>query len=152
MNSKKSTILVIALAVLGTVIFSLTNVIPAWGSFLIGVVATFLITSNSSSSTQSQSSSDKASTQTLYVGNLPYKANESNVRQLFSEYGEVFAVRLMKDKRTGKRRGFGFVVVAESDTDSVISSLNEKDYMQRTLKVRVANDPKHPETGESQQD
>lgn len=151
MNSKKSTILVIALAVLGTVIFSLTNVIPAWGSFLIGVVATFFITSTSSS-TQSQSSSDKASTQTLYVGNLPYKANESNVRQLFSEHGEVFAVRLMKDKRTGKRRGFGFVVVAESDTDSVISSLNEKDYMQRTLKVRVANDPKHPETGESQLD
>ncbi|GLT13246.1 RNA recognition motif domain-containing protein [Vibrio algivorus] len=151
MNSKKSTILVIALAVLGTIIFSL-DVIPAWGSFLIGVVATFFITSTSSSSTQSQSSSEKASTQTLYVGNLPYKANESNVRQLFSEYGEVFAVRLMKDKRTGKRRGFGFVVVAESDTDSVISSLNEKDYMQRTLKVRVANDPKHPETGESQQD
>jgi RNA recognition motif-containing protein len=77
---------------------------------------------------------------------LPYKANESHVRQLFSEYGEVFAVRLMKDKRTGKRRGFGFVVVASKDTDSVIETLNDHDYMQRTLKVRVANDPKHPET------
>ncbi len=134
--------MVIAIAVLGAVIFSVTDVIPAWGSFLIGVIATFVVTANSSSS-QSQDSSEKASTQTLYVGNLPYKANESNVRQLFSEYGEVFAVRLMKDKRTGKRRGFGFVVVAESDTDGVISALNEKDYMQRTLKVRVANDPKH---------
>ncbi|WP_105903017.1 RNA recognition motif domain-containing protein [Vibrio gangliei] len=142
MNSKKSTVMVIAIAVLGAVIFSVTDVIPAWGSFLIGVIATFVVTANSSSS-QSQDSSEKASTQTLYVGNLPYKANESNVRQLFSEYGEVFAVRLMKDKRTGKRRGFGFVVVAESDTDGVISALNEKDYMQRTLKVRVANDPKH---------
>lgn len=143
--------MVIAIAIIGAVIFFMTDVVPAWGSFLIGVIATFVVTSKSSS-TQSQDSSEKASTQTLYVGNLPYKANESNVRQLFSEYGEVFAVRLMKDKRTGKRRGFGFVVVAESDTDSVISSLNEKDYMQRTLKVRVANDPKHPESGMTEQD
>lgn len=151
MNSNKSTVTVITIAIIGAVIFSLTDIIPAWGSFLIGVIATFVVTSKSSSN-QSQDSSEKASTQTLYVGNLPYKANESNVRQLFSEYGEVFAVRLMKDKRTGKRRGFGFVVVAESDTDSVISALNEKDYMQRTLKVRVANDPKHPESGMAEQD
>lgn len=143
--------MVIAIAVLGAVLFSLTDAIPAWGSFLIGVVITFLIKSNSSSS-PSQDSSEKASTQTLYVGNLPYKANESNVRQLFAEHGEVFAVRLMKDKRTGKRRGFGFVVVAESDADGVISALNEKDYMQRTLKVRIANDPKHPEGGVAEQD
>jgi len=51
-------------------------------------------------------------------------------------------VRLMKDKRTGKRRGFGFVVMAASDAQTAIEALNEKDYMQRTLKVRIANDPK----------
>ncbi|OEF26131.1 RNA recognition motif domain-containing protein [Vibrio rumoiensis] len=150
MNSKKSTIMVIALAVLGTALFFSVDINPVV-SFLVGVVATTLILSVSSSA-QSSSNSEKASTQTLYVGNLPYKANESNVRQAFSEHGEVFAVRLMKDKRTGKRRGFGFVVVAESDADNVISALNEKDYMQRTLKVRVANDPKHPEGGMSELD
>jgi RNA recognition motif-containing protein len=57
----------------------------------------------------------------------------------------VFAVRLMKDKRTGKRRGFGFVVMAATHAQSAIDALNEHDYMQRTLKVRIANDPKHPE-------
>ncbi|MBM7038667.1 RNA recognition motif domain-containing protein [Vibrio ulleungensis] len=82
--------------------------------------------------------------QTLYVGNLPYRANEKNVRDLFDEHGKVLNVRLMKDKRTGKRRGFGFVVVAAEDADKVISALNDAEYMQRTLKVRVANDPKHP--------
>ncbi|MFV0574228.1 MAG: RNA-binding protein [Vibrio sp.] len=151
MKSKNSTLLVIVLAVLGTALFYSLNTIHPAISFLIGVVATALLFTISKP-TQSQASTEKAPTQTLYVGNLPYKANESNVRQLFSEYGEVFAVRLMKDKRTGKRRGFGFVVVAESDADSVIAQLNEKDYMQRTLKVRVANDPKHPEAGESELD
>lgn len=70
-------------------------------------------------------------------GNLPYKANESHVKELFAEFGEVFAVRLMKDKRTGKRRGFGFVVIAASQAQTAIDALNEKEYMQRTLKVAL---------------
>lgn len=48
----------------------------------------------------------------------------------------------MKDKRTRKRRGFGFVVVDSADADSIIQQLNEFAYMERTLKVRVANEPK----------
>lgn len=148
MDSKKTIFLIITVAVLGAVVFSQIMVSPAV-SFIIGVIATAAVL-NISSSTSSTVSKGKPSTKTLYVGNLPYKANEANVRQLFSEYGEVFAVRLMKDKRTGKRRGFGFVVVASSDAEKTISSLNDKDYMQRTLKVRIANDPKHPESEASQ--
>lgn len=135
--------MVIAVAVLGGIIFSQLAVSPAL-AFVIGVVATFFVVKLSTSAPKQVSESSN-STKTLYVGNLPYKANESHVRDLFGEYGEVFAVRLMKDKRTGKRRGFGFVVMASSDVDAAISAINEKDYMQRTLKVRVANDPKHPE-------
>ncbi|MFA0441047.1 RNA-binding protein [Vibrio sp. 10N.286.49.C2] len=143
MDSKKSIFMVIAVAVLGGIIFSQLAVSPAL-AFVIGVVATFFVVKLSTSAPKQVSESSN-STKTLYVGNLPYKANESHVRDLFGEYGEVFAVRLMKDKRTGKRRGFGFVVMASSDVDAAISAINEKDYMQRTLKVRVANDPKHPE-------
>ncbi len=99
-----------------------------------------------------QSSDSDPSTKTLYVGNLPYKANESHVRDLFAEYGQVYAVRLMKDKRTGKRRGFGFVVMAAADAKPAIAKLNEKEYMERTLKVRIANDPKHPDGGKPEQD
>jgi len=89
---------------------------------------------------------DNQSSKTLYVGNLPYRANESEVKDLFSEYGEVFAVRLMKDKRTGKRRGFGFVVMSSKDADYAVSKLNEKEFGQRTLKVREANDPKNEDS------
>jgi len=41
---------------------------------------------------------------TLYVGNLPYRANEEAVRELFQKFGTVINVRLMKDRQTGRRR------------------------------------------------
>lgn len=121
MNSKKSMLLIVALAVLGGIVFSQVDISPAI-TFVLGVLASAFILNLSGSDTKSDSEA-KASTQTLYVGNLPYKANESHVRELFSEYGEVFAVRLMKDKRTGKRRGFGFVVMASNDVNNAIASL-----------------------------
>ncbi|MEZ8987063.1 RNA recognition motif domain-containing protein [Vibrio cyclitrophicus] len=148
MNSKKSMLLIVALAVLGGIVFSQVDISPAI-TFILGVLASAFVVNFSSTDSKSDSE-PKASTKTLYVGNLPYKANESHVRELFSEHGEVFAVRLMKDKRTGKRRGFGFVVMASNDVNHAISELNDKDYMQRTLKVRVANDPKHPEADEAE--
>ncbi|GAL37149.1 RNA-binding protein [Vibrio variabilis] len=151
MDSNKSLFLVIAIAILGGIVFSQFADISPAVAFVLGVVATFFVVKFSSAApTVSKDSSQ--STKTLYVGNLPYKANESHVKDLFAEYGEVFAVRLMKDKRTGKRRGFGFVVMASSDAKGAIEALNEKDYMQRTLKVRIANDPKHPESASIEQD
>ncbi|HAS4487066.1 TPA: RNA-binding protein [Vibrio cholerae] len=134
------------LAVIGAGILSQLTLHSSF-AFLIGVVATALICKLSTHPTLSSSEDEEASstTKTLYVGNLPYKANESHVKELFAEFGEVFAVRLMKDKRTGKRRGFGFVVIAASQAQTAIDALNEKEYMQRTLKVRIANDPKSDE-------
>jgi len=77
---------------------------------------------------------------TLYVGNLPYRANEAAIRKLFSEYGQVISVRLVKDKETGKRRGYGFVEMPEKEAQAAIAALNETEYLQRTLKVREANE------------
>jgi len=77
---------------------------------------------------------------TLYVGNLPYRANESAVRELFSLHGTVHSVRLMKDKHTGKRRGFGFVEMSAGDGDGAVTALNDTEFLQRTLKVREAKD------------
>lgn len=151
MTSKKNLILCAGLAVLGGVLFSQLAISPAL-SFLIGVVATAFLFSFSSQTPTEPTAELEPSTKTLYVGNLPYKANENHVRDLFAEYGQVFAVRLMKDKRTGKRRGFGFVVMAASDAKPAIAKLNEKVYMERTLKVRIANDPKHPEGDKPEQD
>ncbi|WP_108652450.1 RNA recognition motif domain-containing protein [Dongshaea marina] len=83
-------------------------------------------------------------TKTLYVGNLPYRANEVAVRTLFETYGRVLSVRLMIDKETGKRRGYGFVEMLEADANQALAALNESEYRQRTLKVREANEKKEP--------
>ncbi|HGH6016283.1 TPA: RNA recognition motif domain-containing protein [Vibrio mimicus] len=145
MKSDKSILWIALLAVIGAGILSQLTLHSSF-AFLIGVVATTLICKLSTQPTISSQDEDTSSTtKTLYVGNLPYKANESHVKELFAEYGEVFAVRLMKDKRTGKRRGFGFVVMAAGQAQAAIDALNEKEYMQRTLKVRIANDPKSDE-------
>ena len=101
----------------------------AIGVLIGGVVATF---------STGGSTEKKEKSKSLYVGNLPYKANEAVVRSLFEQHGKVFSVRLLKDKHTGKRRGFGFVEVAEADADKIISALNDKEFQQRTLKVREA--------------
>lgn len=106
-----------------------------------------LLTSNPSanpnSSTNIQATQAPVSDEdvrTLYVGNLPYRANETSVRELFSAHGSVHSVRLMKDKHTGKRRGFGFVEMASADLDKAISALNDTEFQQRTLKVREAKE------------
>ncbi len=146
MNLNKPMFLNIAIAIIGGAIISLVPGIPPAVSFIVGVVAATIVFKLFLSSPSINEDEDPAlPTKTLYVGNLPYKANESHVRDLFAQHGDVFAVRLMKDKRTGKRRGFGFVVMAATHAQSAIDALNEHDYMQRTLKVRIANDPKHPE-------
>ncbi len=77
---------------------------------------------------------------TLYVGNLPYRVNEAAVKNHFAQFGKVASVRLMRDRKTGKRKGFGFVEVASSDADKIISKLNDSDFEERTLKVRRAKD------------
>lgn len=79
---------------------------------------------------------------TIYVGNLPYRANEAAIRKLFSEHGLVLSVRLVKDRDTGKRRGYGFVEMPAAAADAAIAALNEAEYLQRTLKVREANEKK----------
>ncbi|ACH67316.1 RNA recognition motif domain-containing protein [Aliivibrio fischeri] len=160
MKSTNSNIAIIAIAALGAGAISLFPTVSPAFAFAFGAVITgFTVLtinkapaqSNSNDSADTAPNSDQAST-TLYVGNLPYRANESDVKELFAEFGDVFAVRLMKDKRTGKRRGFGFVVVATKDADNVIENLNNNEFDQRTLKVRIANDPKtsgNPNTEEN---
>lgn len=106
----------------------------AIGAIVGGVAATFAGSGNASAS------GETLARKTLYVGNLPYKASEGAVRALFAEYGEVISVRLMRDRQTGKRKGFGFVEMDEAGASKAIDALNEFEFQQRTLKVREAKD------------
>ncbi|MCQ8880125.1 RNA-binding protein [Pseudoalteromonas shioyasakiensis] len=135
---QKSLISLVILAVIGFVIvnFALSSLALSPGLlFAVGVLVGGIVVAALSSSVIEEA---EVKTKTLYVGNLPYRANESVVRALFEEQGKVFNVRLLKDKNTGKRRGFGFVEMAESDADNAITKLNDSEFQQRTLKVREA--------------
>lgn len=91
-------------------------------------------------SSKEQSDAEASSSTTLYVGNLPYRANEQAVREHFAEQGTVHSVRLMKDRRTGKRKGYGFVEMDSADAENVINRLNDSEFQERTLKVRLAKE------------
>jgi RNA recognition motif-containing protein len=110
---------------------------PAITAVLV-LVSTFIAPLIGSSSSTETTTEEEV--KTLYVGNLPYRANESAIRELFSEHGQVHSVRLMKDKHTGKRRGFGFVEMSATAADAAVTSLNDTEFQQRTLKVREAKE------------
>ena len=76
----------------------------------------------------------------LYVGNLPFTANEDSVRALFAEFGTVQSLALVNDRDTGTPRGFGFVEMDNSDATRAMQSLNGKDFGGRPLKVNEAQD------------
>lgn len=76
----------------------------------------------------------------IYVGNLPFSADESAVRELFAPHGTVESVTLINDRDTGRPRGFGFVEMSRPDAARAIQNLNGKDLGGRALKVNEAQD------------
>ena len=75
----------------------------------------------------------------IYVGNLPFSASETDVRELFEAHGSVDSVNLIEDRETGRPRGFGFVEMADSDAASkAIQALDGTALGERNLKVNEA--------------
>jgi cold-inducible RNA-binding protein len=82
----------------------------------------------------------------LYVGNLPYKATDEELTQLFSSVGNVASARVMRDMATGRARGFGFVEMATDDAaQKAIEKFHQYEMEGRQLVVNEAR-PK-PEGG-----
>lgn len=80
----------------------------------------------------------------IYVGNISFKATEGDIRELFSEIGEVESVNLITDVQTRLPKGFGFVEMSsEEDAKKAISALNGKTFLERTLSVAEAR-PQQP--------
>lgn len=82
----------------------------------------------------------------LYVGNLPYSVTEESLESLFSKFGPVESVVIVKDRETGRTKGFGFVEFEkQADAESALE-LNRKDFEGRPLKVNMAK-PKESSGG-----
>ena len=75
----------------------------------------------------------------IYAGNLPYNVNEDELSELFSQFGEVDSAKIIKDRYTGKSKGFGFVEMPNnSEADVAIKTLNSRPFKGRNIKVNQA--------------
>jgi cold-inducible RNA-binding protein len=83
----------------------------------------------------------------IYVGNLSFQTSEQDLEATFSAYGQVERAQLVKDRETGKSRGFGFVEMADdSSADRAIEALNGSQLDGRNLTVNEAR-PREPRQG-----
>ncbi len=84
----------------------------------------------------------------LYVGNVPFKASEDDLRDLFSKAGEVLSAKLITDAATGRARGFGFIEMgSDEDAQKAISMLNGTSFMDRNIIVSEAKPQEKRERG-----
>ncbi len=75
---------------------------------------------------------------TIYVGNLPFTCSEDDVRALFGGHGEVYSVKLITDRDTGRPRGFGFVEMDADAASQAIAALNGQELQGRSLRINLA--------------
>ena len=76
----------------------------------------------------------------IYVGNLDHNVNETVLREMFTQFGEVESVKVIKDRRSGVSKGFGFVEMpSNSEADQAIKALNRKLIDTRHIKVNPAD-------------
>jgi RNA recognition motif-containing protein len=75
----------------------------------------------------------------IYVGNLSFDATEADIESAFGEYGEVKTVNIVKDRETGRSRGFGFVEMQDGQAgQQAIEGLNLKEIAGRAVTVNEA--------------
>ena len=75
----------------------------------------------------------------MYIGNLAYDVTEDDLKNAFSEFGEVASVKIIIDKFSGRSKGFGFVEMpSNSEADQAIKALNGKVLSGRSIKVNQA--------------
>lgn len=84
----------------------------------------------------------------LFVGNLPFSITEGELGDLFAQVGAVESVRLITDRDTGRKKGFGFVEMAgDKEADDAIARFNGAQLNGRPLVVNEARPPEKREGG-----
>ncbi len=75
----------------------------------------------------------------IYVGNIPYRLGEEDLREIFEEYGTVESVKIITDKFSGRSKGFGFIEMPDAEeAKKAIEELNEAEVDGRNLRVNEA--------------
>jgi RNA recognition motif-containing protein len=83
----------------------------------------------------------------LYIGNMSYDTTEEQLRELFGQAGTVGTVDIIKDRDSGRPKGFGFITMSsQAEAEKAISMFNEKSVNDRPLTVNIAR-PREERTG-----
>ena len=102
-------------------------------SILIGAVITGIVVSTSLE--LNLFTGDQVS---IFIGNLAFKANANDLRELFSSYGNVQNVRVMTDRATRRPKGFAFVEMDKKGAKAAIAELDGSEFFGRDIKVNYA--------------
>ena len=76
----------------------------------------------------------------LFVGNLPWSANDEDLARIFAPHGAVQNARVITDRETGRSRGFGFVEIDVNDVSAVIRATDGQDMNGRPIRVNESED------------
>jgi RNA recognition motif-containing protein len=79
----------------------------------------------------------------IFVGSLPFKIEEADLKELFEAFGEVTSVKIINDRESGRSKGFGFVEMADDEAaNKAIADLNGSEVGGRNIVVNQAEDKK----------
>lgn len=80
-------------------------------------------------------------TMKIFIANVPHKLDETELKTMLTQFGQVASVKLLTDKETGKRKGFGFIEMPVNDqAKAAIAALNGKEVYGRKIAVSEAVD------------
>ena len=75
----------------------------------------------------------------IFISNLSFRVANDDLKQLFTEYGEVLSAKVITDKFSGKSRGFGFVEMNNNEeAQTAIDKLNQSKYEDKVISVSIA--------------
>src|ERR1700712_72106 len=84
----------------------------------------------------------------IFVGSLPFKVEESELKEVFEEFGEVSSVKIITDRETGRSKGFGFIEMPDDEAaQKAISEVNGAELYGRTIVVNQAEEKKERPAG-----
>ncbi|RLL52750.1 RNA-binding protein [Mariprofundus sp. EBB-1] len=112
----------------------------ATGLFIGTVFGGLLVALAPKAGEKNSNSNDAANAESrnIYVGNLPFNAGEDDIKNIFSPYGDVLDIRLVKDRRSKRFKGYGFVEMSANGAKAAIEHLDGTDYAGRTLRINEA--------------
>ena len=75
----------------------------------------------------------------IFVGSLPFKLEEADLKELFEAFGEVTSVKIINDRESGRSKGFGFVEMgSEEEAQAAVKGMDGKDLAGRSIAVSEA--------------